>query len=93
MAIIRYAQLPIRKLWCLTWPLAGQQGMFGQILSMNNFAKASGVTGIQNPTLSGLLTSILELGAWVGVLANGILADTLGKLLTVSPLSPRSHHI
>lgn len=55
------------------------QGMFGQILSMNNFAKASGVTGIDNPTLSGFLTSILELGAWVGVLANGILADTLGR--------------
>lgn len=53
--------------------------MFGQILSMNNFAKASGVTGIQNPTLSGFLTAILELGAWVGVLANGILADTLGE--------------
>ncbi|KAG8947104.1 hypothetical protein FRC04_010955 [Tulasnella sp. 424] len=59
------------------------QGMFGQILSMNNFAKASGVTGINDPTLSGFLTSILELGAWVGVLANGILADTLGRKLCV----------
>ncbi|KAG8906600.1 hypothetical protein FRC00_012476, partial [Tulasnella sp. 408] len=53
------------------------QGMFGQILAMNNFAKESGVSGIQNPTISGFLTSILELGAWVGVLINGILADTL----------------
>src|ERR1700735_312557 len=53
--------------------------MFGQVLSMHSFAIASGVTGIQNPTLSGLLTSILELGAWVGVLANGILADRLGR--------------
>lgn len=52
--------------------------MFGQILAMNNFAKAAGVTGIQNPTISGFLTSILELGAWVGVLINGILADALG---------------
>ena len=57
--------------------------MFGQVLAMNNFAKASGVTGINNPTLSGFLTSILELGAWVGVLANGILADTLGRKLCV----------
>ncbi|EPQ30516.1 uncharacterized protein PFL1_02042 [Pseudozyma flocculosa PF-1] len=60
------------------------QGLFGQILSMNSFARASGVTGIENATLSGLLTSILELGAWVGVLANGYLADRLGrKLCTV----------
>ena len=49
------------------------------MLSMHSFATASGVTGIQNPTLSGLLTSILELGAWVGVLANGLLADRLGR--------------
>lgn len=57
--------------------------MFGQVLSMHSFAKASGVTGIQNPTLSGFLTSILELGAWVGVLANGMLADRLGRKLCV----------
>jgi MFS family permease len=57
--------------------------MFGQVLSMHSFTTASGVTGIQNPTLSGLLTSILELGAWVGVLANGILADRLGRKLCV----------
>ncbi len=59
------------------------QGMFGQILAMNSFARASGVAGIDNPLLSGLLTSILELGAWVGVLANGILADALGRKLSV----------
>ena len=59
------------------------QGMFGQILAMNSFARASGVAGIDNPTISGLLTSILELGAWVGVLANGILADALGRKLSV----------
>jgi sugar porter (SP) family MFS transporter len=59
------------------------QGMFGQILSMNSFARASGVAGISNPTLSGLITSILELGAWVGVLVNGILADAIGRKLCV----------
>lgn len=29
--------------------------------------------------------SILELGAWVGVLINGILADTLGAYLFSAP--------
>ncbi len=46
---------------------------------MNSFAKVSGVTGIENPTLSGLLTSILELGAWVGVLMNGYVSDAVGR--------------
>jgi MFS family permease len=32
-------------------------------------------------TAQGLLTSILELGAWVGTLANGYLADALGRRL------------
>lgn len=59
------------------------QGMFGQVLSMNSFGRASGVEGIQNPTVAGLLTAILELGAWIGVLANGILADKLGRKLCV----------
>lgn len=30
-----------------------------------------------------MLTSILELGAWVGTLANGYLADAIGRRLTV----------
>lgn len=30
-----------------------------------------------------MLTSILELGAWVGTLANGYLADALGRRVTV----------
>ncbi|PWN47377.1 general substrate transporter [Violaceomyces palustris] len=57
--------------------------MFGQVLAMPSFTAASGVKGIQNPTLSGLLTSILELGAWLGVLFNGVLADWLGRRLCV----------
>jgi MFS family permease len=57
--------------------------MFGQVLNMKNFQNASGVQGISDPVLTGLLTSILELGAWVGVLANGILADRLGRKLCV----------
>ena len=59
------------------------QGMFGQVLSMNSFGKASGTNGISDPTLAGLLTSILELGAWVGVLFNGYSADKLGRKLSV----------
>ncbi|CAO1617865.1 unnamed protein product [Jaminaea pallidilutea] len=56
------------------------QGMFGQVLSMTNtFGETSGIVGIQDATLSGFVTAILELGAWVGVLANGILADWLGR--------------
>ncbi|EST05114.1 General substrate transporter [Kalmanozyma brasiliensis GHG001] len=55
------------------------QGIFGQVLTMTSFAKVSGVTGIENPTLSGLLTSILELGAWVGVLMNGYVSDAIGR--------------
>jgi MFS family permease len=58
-------------------------GMFGQVLSMTSFKAVSGVNGISDPTIAGLLTSILELGAWIGVLANGILADRLGRKLCV----------
>lgn len=57
--------------------------MFGQVLSMHSFQLASGAAGISDPTLAGLLTSILELGAWVGVLANGIIADRVGRKLCV----------
>ena len=57
--------------------------LFGHSLSMNSSARASGVAGINNRTLSGLVTSILELGAWVDVLANGIFADALGRKLCV----------
>ena len=58
--------------------------MFGQILTMHSFIQRiepyySGATGIQQ----GLLTSVLELGAWIGTLANGVLADWLGRRLTV----------
>jgi len=59
------------------------QGMFGQVLSMYSFGQASGTQGISNPTLAGLLTSILELGAWIGVLFNGYSADRLGRKLSV----------
>ncbi|KAF2773918.1 putative MFS monosaccharide transporter [Teratosphaeria nubilosa] len=58
------------------------QGMFSQVLTMHSFAvKTNGyaaTTGIGQ----GLLTSILELGAWVGTLFNGYLADKIGRRAT-----------
>ncbi|GAB1735718.1 hypothetical protein NU219Hw_g4280t1 [Hortaea werneckii] len=60
------------------------QGMFGQILTMRAF------TDHLNPwyddvggTARGLLTAILELGAWIGTLANGYMADAFGRRVTV----------
>ncbi|KIW60569.1 hypothetical protein PV05_00776 [Exophiala xenobiotica] len=57
------------------------QGMFGQILTMTSFINPyySGHTGIAQ----GILTAILELGAWVGTLVNGWLADAVGRRMTV----------
>jgi len=60
------------------------QGMFGQILTMTSFVERinpyySGHTGIAQ----GILTAILELGAWVGTLVNGWLADAVGRRMTV----------
>jgi MFS family permease len=53
--------------------------MFGQILNMYSFNAIVKPETIANSTTRGLLTSILELGAWLGVLMNGILADVLGR--------------
>lgn len=53
--------------------------MFGQILSMTSFSNTVHPESIKNPTLRGFLTAILELGAWFGVLVNGIIADVFGR--------------
>lgn len=58
--------------------------MFGQILTMYSFTARmepwySGTTG----TRQALLTAILELGAWLGALVNGYLADAVGRRVTV----------
>lgn len=62
------------------------QGMFGQILSMSSFAARlepyyalNAEETTSTATERGLLTAILELGAWIGVLANGWLADAVGR--------------
>ncbi|GMG07332.1 unnamed protein product [Aspergillus oryzae] len=45
------------------------------------FASLGGL--VYGCTAQGMLTSILELGAWLGTLANGYLADALGRRVTV----------
>lgn len=59
------------------------QGMFGQILSMHSFGEKINYDSISNPTTRGLLTAILELGAWIGAMANGYFADKLGRKKSV----------
>jgi len=54
------------------------QGMFSGILQMPSFgAQTDGY--IDNPTQKGWLTSILELGAWVGALFAGFLAEAASR--------------
>lgn len=56
--------------------------MFAQVLTMQSFVNRTqgfaATTGLQQ----GLLTSILELGAWVGTLINGYLADAVGRRMS-----------
>ncbi|KAF3401967.1 MFS glucose transporter mfs1 [Penicillium rolfsii] len=59
------------------------QGMFAQVLTMNSFTRATQGYAAQTSIEQGMLTSILELGAWVGTLFNGYLADAAGRRLTV----------
>ncbi|KAJ5910535.1 hypothetical protein N7504_005178 [Penicillium tannophilum] len=59
------------------------QGMFAQVLTMKSFQDATNGYAAQTSIEQGMLTSVLELGAWVGTLANGYLADKLGRRLTV----------
>ncbi|KAI7386995.1 putative MFS monosaccharide transporter [Hortaea werneckii] len=60
------------------------QGMFGQILQMGAFTKhLQPWYGDVGDTARGLLTAILELGAWLGTLANGYMADAFGRRVTV----------
>ncbi|KAI9932464.1 hypothetical protein ASPWEDRAFT_33367 [Aspergillus wentii DTO 134E9] len=59
------------------------QGMFAQILTMSSFIEATHGYAEETGTKQGMLTSILELGAWLGTLINGYLADAAGRRKTV----------
>ncbi|KAL2005099.1 hypothetical protein VTN00DRAFT_2949 [Thermoascus crustaceus] len=55
------------------------QGMFSQVLTMTSFVNRTDGYAATTGTAQGLLTSILELGAWLGTLFNGYLADAVGR--------------
>ncbi|KAI7127481.1 putative MFS monosaccharide transporter, partial [Hortaea werneckii] len=55
------------------------QGMFAQVLAMPSFVRATNGYAATTGIGQGFLTSILELGAWVGTLINGYLADAVGR--------------
>jgi sugar porter (SP) family MFS transporter len=58
------------------------QGVFSGVLSMYSFDNRM-ASAVSNPGTKGWLVSILELGAWVGVLSTGYLADKLSRKYTI----------
>ncbi|KAH9838602.1 general substrate transporter [Rhodofomes roseus] len=54
------------------------QGVFSSVLTMYTFDQRMG-DAVTNTNTKGWLVSILELGAWFGVLCTGYLADKLGR--------------
>lgn len=58
------------------------QGVFSGVLSMKSFDNRMAST-VDNPSTKGWLVSILELGAWFGVLCTGYLADRLSRKYTI----------
>ncbi|KAK0262504.1 hypothetical protein LTR91_003805 [Friedmanniomyces endolithicus] len=64
---------------CLGGLLYGyNQGVFSGVLAMNNFNAHMGVW-TKDQTNKGWLTSILELGAWVGTIYSGFLAEIFSR--------------
>ncbi|KAK3305632.1 putative hexose transport-related protein [Chaetomium strumarium] len=64
---------------CIGGVLYGyNQGMFSGILAMPSFNNHMGEY-TTNQTKKGWLTAILELGAWLGTLLSGFLAETLSR--------------
>lgn len=80
MAIIRNAKVfGIACFACLGGLLYGyNQGVFSGVLVMNSFGQHMG-DYTQNPSKMGWLTSILELGAWLGTIYSGFLAEIISR--------------
>ncbi|KAK5110286.1 hypothetical protein LTR62_006139 [Meristemomyces frigidus] len=79
-ALVRNAKVfGIACFACLGGLLYGyNQGVFSGVLAMNNFNQHMGVY-TKDQTKKGWLTSIFELGAWVGTLYSGFLAEILSR--------------
>lgn len=58
------------------------QGVFSGILSMYSFHQRMG-TAVSNSDKKGYLVSVLELGAWFGVLGTGYFADKFSRKYTI----------
>ncbi|KAJ3796872.1 general substrate transporter [Lentinula aff. detonsa] len=58
------------------------QGVFSGVLGMNNFDTRM-ASVVNDPTKKGWFVSILELGAWFGVLITGYWADKLSRKYTI----------
>ena len=54
------------------------QGVFSGVLTMTSFDDHMGVW-VRDSTKKGWLTSILELGAWVGTIYSGFLAEIISR--------------
>ncbi|KAL1848643.1 hypothetical protein Plec18170_007953 [Paecilomyces lecythidis] len=68
---------------CLGGLLYGyNQGVFSGVLAMYSFDQHMG-DAVANTTKKGWLTSILELGAWVGTLYSGVLAERISRKYTI----------
>jgi sugar porter (SP) family MFS transporter len=57
-------------------------GVFGGILVMNNFQKA--FPSINNSSMQGLVSSILNLGAWLGTIENGWASERMGRRRSIT---------
>ncbi|KAJ3574192.1 hypothetical protein NP233_g1949 [Leucocoprinus birnbaumii] len=58
------------------------QGVFSGVLVMNSF-KTRMASAVDDPGKQGWLVSILELGAWFGVLVTAYFADKLSRKYTI----------
>ncbi|KAK7463909.1 hypothetical protein VKT23_007245 [Stygiomarasmius scandens] len=58
------------------------QGVFSSVLAMHSF-ESQNASWVDDAGRKGWLVAILELGAWLGVLVTGFLADVLSRKFTI----------